>query len=198
MKMGWKQSIMDDDSTLIETFKIMKKMRKEEVENKTKVSSNYDWDRFSEDEFTESEEELVLDDDRDELDSGLKFVVQECPTITNPRRPKKFYKHKRNSVLHNNRYPVAALAKLALARYNAIQGKNYKYIGLVKAYKAVADGFLYWIRFKAYLSAQTPINFQAILFKGISHRSTSNRNRPLVDVNVKFVYPLLASTIHLR
>lgn len=162
------------------------------------ISPNYDFDGFSEDECVEeaeSEEDLVLEDERDEVDYGLKFVVKEGPrpTITNPRRPKKIYKrNSKDSVLRDNRYPVAALAKLALAHYNAIQGTNYTYIGLVKAYKALADGFHFSIRFKAsYLPpAQTPINFQAMLFQGIPHRPTPGRKRRLSDVIVRCVYPL--------
>lgn len=159
---------------------------------------DYDWDGFPEFlcpvEGSESDEEVILDSDRHELDRGFNFVVSESRTVTNPRRPLKTYiprnRKQCSSVLYNLDYPLATLTKLALATYNEIRGTSYEYVGLVKAYKAVVGGFEFTIRFKACLKDQCPIDFQAIVYKGIPEKTKPGKIRRDCDVRIKFVYPL--------
>ncbi|KAK1352807.1 hypothetical protein POM88_052645 [Heracleum sosnowskyi] len=145
--------------------------------------SNYDWDGFSENEYCQDQEESDEDiiRDRKEKDHGYNIVLKQGRTITNPRRPQKTYiprssKHC-HSVLYHLDQPLVVFAKLALARYNAIQGKNYEYYALVKAYNIVVGGFVFWIRFKAFLTAQDPIDFEAVVYQGIPDKPKSGQKR---------------------
>ncbi|KAK1366859.1 hypothetical protein POM88_042420 [Heracleum sosnowskyi] len=139
----------------------------------------------------ESEEEVLCDGDRDEDDihSDYKFLLNEnTKTFTRVKLPIKVYYRScscSESVLHDEEYPVPTVTKLALDRYNAIEGTNYEYVGLIKAYGAYVGGFSYTVRFKACLPAQHPIYFQAMLWQETPDRDTHH-----ILVNVPFVHPL--------
>ncbi|KAL8101322.1 hypothetical protein AgCh_033269 [Apium graveolens] len=140
----------------------------------------------------ESDEELLLDcDRRNEVDHGYTYVLKKrWRAITNPINPVQTY-HKTGSsdrirsVLHDSKYPMLTLSKLALRTYNEIQGTQYEFVGLVKAYLRLAAGFCFTIRFKASVVGQDAINFQASIFEDIPDRKTN-----VVFVRVKAVYPL--------
>lgn len=132
----------------------------------------------------ESDEEVLDDDDRGEVDKGYKFVINENKlTYTRVKVPKKIY-FTNGSVLYCKSYPIPTLAKLALDRYNSIEATNYKYVGLIKDYAFPGAAFNYTIRFQAHLPNQQPVNFQAVV---IEPRANSANE---VVVHVVFVHPL--------
>ncbi|KAL8087764.1 hypothetical protein AgCh_037787 [Apium graveolens] len=97
----------------------------------------------------ESDEEVLGDDERGEIDKGYKYVLN---------------KDKLTYTRVKEDYPAPTLAKLALERYNSIEDTNYEYVGLVKAYVAPVGAFNYTVHFQARLPDQSPIYFQAIIF----------------------------------
>lgn len=134
----------------------------------------------------ESDEELLLDDERGEIDKGYKYVIDENElTYTRVKVPIKIYfKNSGCSVLYWKDYPVPTLAKLALARYNHIERTNYQYVGLVKAYAVPVGVFNYTVRFQARLPDQRPIYFQAIIFEGYPNSENE------VPIEIILVHPL--------
>ncbi|XP_074345885.1 uncharacterized protein LOC141684700 [Apium graveolens] len=140
----------------------------------------------------ESDEELLLDcDRRNEVDHGYTYVLKKrWRAITNPINHVQTY-HKTGSsdrirsVLHDPKYPLLTLSKLALRTYNEIQGTQYEFVGLVKAYLRLAADRCFTIRFKASVGGQDAINFQASIFEEIPDRKTN-----VVFVRVEAVYPL--------
>ncbi|KAL8096195.1 hypothetical protein AgCh_037229 [Apium graveolens] len=161
------------------------KKKKNEEEGKKdlpvfELASDYYFDGL------ESDEEVLGDDERGEIDKGYKYVINENElTYTRVKVPIKIY-FKNSSVLYWKDYPVPTLAKLALDRYNSIEGTNYEYVGLVKAYAVpVPVGvFNYTVRFQACLPDQLPIYFQAIIFEGFPNSEKE------VPIEVILVHPL--------
>ncbi|KAK1366852.1 hypothetical protein POM88_042413 [Heracleum sosnowskyi] len=140
----------------------------------------------------ESEEELLRECDRNEIDHGYNYVLKKrFRAVTNPINPLKVYyksgidSGRTRHVLHDPNYPLATFSKLALKTYNDIQGTEYAFVGLVKAYMRFIGGWRFWIRFKANAVGQDAINFQTILFEAIRNRKTN-----VVSVRVESVYPL--------
>ncbi|KAK1366854.1 hypothetical protein POM88_042415 [Heracleum sosnowskyi] len=140
----------------------------------------------------ESDEELLRECQRKEVDHGYNYVLKKrFRAITNPINPQKVYyksgidSGRTRHVLHDPDYPLATLSKLALKTYNDIQDTEYAYVGLVKAYMRLIGGWNFWIRFKARVVGQDAINFQATICEGIRDRKTN-----VVPVRVESVYPL--------
>ncbi|KAL8096197.1 hypothetical protein AgCh_037231 [Apium graveolens] len=134
----------------------------------------------------ESDEEVLGDDERGEINKGYKYILNENElTYTRVKVPIKIYfKYSTRKVLNWEDYPVPTLAKLALDRYNSIEGTNYEYVGLVKDYAAAVGVFNYTVRFQARLSDQRPIYFQAIIVEGVPNTEKE------VSVEVILVHPL--------
>ncbi|KAK1366847.1 hypothetical protein POM88_042408 [Heracleum sosnowskyi] len=140
----------------------------------------------------ESEEELLRECDRNEIDHGYNYVLKKrFRALTNFKNPEKvYYKsgthyYPIDHVLHDPKYPLATLTKLALKTYNDIQGTQYEFVGFVKAYRRFTGGACYWIRFKACVLGQDAINFQTSIFEEIPDRKTN-----VVTVRVDSVFPL--------
>ncbi|KAK1366851.1 hypothetical protein POM88_042412 [Heracleum sosnowskyi] len=140
----------------------------------------------------ESEEELLRECDRNEIDHGYNYVLKKrFRALTNFKNPEKvYYKsgthyYPIDHVLHDPKYPLATLTKLALKTYNDIQGTQYEFVGFVKAYRRFTGGACYWIRFKACVLGQDAINFQTFIFEEIPDRKTN-----VVTVRVQSVFPL--------
>ncbi|KAK1366853.1 hypothetical protein POM88_042414 [Heracleum sosnowskyi] len=138
----------------------------------------------------ESDEELLLD--RYEVDHGYKYVLKKrWKAVTNLINPERtYYKSGIDSgctkhVLHDPEYPLATFSKLAIKTYNDIQGTEYEYVGVVKAYMRFIGGWHFWIRFKACVVGQDAINFQANIYQDFPNRETN-----VVPVCVEFVHPL--------
>ncbi|KAK1366858.1 hypothetical protein POM88_042419 [Heracleum sosnowskyi] len=140
----------------------------------------------------ESEEELLRECDRNEIDHSYNYVLKKrFRALTNFKNPEKvYYKsgthyYPIDHVLHDPKYPLTTLTKLALKTYNDIQGTQYEFVGFVKAYRRFTGAACYWIRFKACVLGQDAINFQTFTIEEIPDRKTN-----VVTVRVESVFPL--------
>ncbi|KAL8096193.1 hypothetical protein AgCh_037230 [Apium graveolens] len=117
----------------------------------------------------ESEEEVLGDDERGEGYGGYAYFLNENKlTYTRVKVSKKIY-FKHAPILYCEDYPVPTLAKFALDRCNSIEGTNYEYVGLVKAYAVPVGAFRYTVRFQARLPDQDLVYFRLL---SLSHFQT--------------------------